>query len=72
MILAEEFRSLCIALFGKRGWQIGCARFPKRPDGGHINVRAVRRGKGDTPVPFWVDRLLQAEMERRSPAGGPR
>jgi hypothetical protein len=52
-------------LFGKRGWQIGCARFLKRPDGGHVNVRTVRRwSSGKTPVPFWVELLLRAELVR--------
>jgi hypothetical protein len=47
-----EFRSICIELFGKRGWQIGCARFLKRPDGKHVNVRTMRRwGTGEVPVP---------------------
>lgn len=62
----DEFRSLCIDLFGNRGWQIGCARFLKRDDGSHVNVRTVRRwGAGDIPVPFWVGPLLKAEKERR-------
>jgi hypothetical protein len=61
------FRSLCIDLFGKRGWQIGCARFLKRPDGTHVNVRTVRRwSTGKTPVPVAVGMLLTAERERRS------
>jgi hypothetical protein len=55
-----DFRSLCIELFGKRGWQIGCARFLKKPDGTHVNVRTVRRwSSGQTPVPFWVEGLLR-------------
>ncbi|SIN88238.1 hypothetical protein SAMN05444166_1424 [Singulisphaera sp. GP187] len=62
----DDFRSLCIELFGKRGWQIGCARFLKKPDGTHLNVRTVRRwGKGDASVPFWVEPLLWAEQGRR-------
>ena len=63
----SELRRLCIELFGKRGWQIGLARFLKRPDGTHVIVRTVRRwSKGDVPVPFWVDELLKAELARRA------
>jgi hypothetical protein len=62
-----ELRLTCIELFGNRGWQIGLARFLKRPDGTHVNVRTVRRwcNAEDTPVPFWVDELLKAELARR-------
>jgi hypothetical protein len=60
-----DFRSLCIEIFGKRGWEIGCARFLEKPDGTHVNLRTVRRWSSDkTPVPFWVDQFLQAERER--------
>lgn len=62
-----ELRITCIELFGKRGWQIGLARFLKKPDGTHVNVRTVRRwAKGDVSVPFWVDELLKAEIARRA------
>jgi len=62
-----EFRTLCIALFGERGWQIGCARFLKKPDGTHVNVRTVRQGgKGNTPVPFWVEGMLREELGRKA------
>ena len=64
-----ELRLTCIDLFGKRGWQIGLARFLKKPDGTHVNVRTVRRwtsAKKRTPVPFWVDELLEAERARRA------
>ena len=64
-----ELRLTCIELFGKRGWQIGLARFLKKPDGTHVNVRTVRRWaseKTKQPVPFWVDELLKAELARRS------
>ena len=65
-----ELRSACIELFGERGWQIGLARFLKRP-GGHVNVRTVRRWtSGVTPVPFWVEPLVRAEMERGSEEPG--
>jgi hypothetical protein len=67
-VTASDLRLTCIELFGKRGWQIGLARFLKRPDGTHVNVRTVRRwttARKPTPVPFWVDELLKAEMARR-------
>jgi hypothetical protein len=64
-----DLRPLCLALFGKR-WQTGCARFLKRPDGTHVNVRTVRRwAKGDTPLPFWMLELLRAEQARRVTSG---
>lgn len=63
----SDLRLTCIDLFGKRGWQIGLARFLKKPDGTHVNVRTVRRWcKGKTPVPFWVAELLTAEIARRA------
>lgn len=63
----SNLRFTCIELFGMRGWQIGLARFLKRPDDTHVNVRTVRRwAKGETPVPFWVDELLRAERARRA------
>jgi hypothetical protein len=62
-----ELRLTCIELFGKRGWQIGLARFLKQPDGSHVNVRTVRRwDKGEYEVPFWVVALLQTERERKA------
>ncbi len=62
----SDLRLTCIELFGKR-WQIGLARFLKEPTGTHVNVRTVRRWcKEDSPVPFWVEALLQAERERRA------
>jgi hypothetical protein len=64
---AEELKSLSILLFGKRGWQIGCARFLRRDDGSHVNVRTIRRwAKGESQVPFWVEGLMRAELERRA------
>ena len=50
-----DFRTLCLALFGKH-WQTGLHPIPEetrwhprqRPHG------AARWAKGDTPVPFWV------------------
>lgn len=63
----SDLRLTCIELFGKRGWQIGLARFLKKPDGTHVNVRTVRRWcKKDARVPFWVDELLKAEIARRA------
>ena len=61
-----ELRLTCIELFGKHGWQIGLARFLKKPNGKHVNVRTVRRWwKDETPVPFWVDELLKAELAKK-------
>lgn len=68
-----SFRSTCIELFGTRGWQIGCARFLKRDDGSHVNVRTVRRwSSGRIPVPIAVAMLLKAEKERRAGDSCPR
>ena len=64
-----ELRLTCIELFGKRGWQIGLARFLKKPDGTHVNLRTVRRwttARNPTLVPFWVDGLLEAARTRRA------
>ncbi len=69
----DAFRSLCIELFGNRGWQVGCARFLKRDDGTHVNVRTVRRwSSGKIAVPIAVEMLLKAELARRVGAGSPR
>jgi hypothetical protein len=63
----SDLRLICIELFGKRGWQIGLARFLKKPDGSHVNVRTVRRWcKEGATAPFWVDELLKAEIARRT------
>ncbi len=60
-----ELRSTCIEIFGKRGWQIGCARFLKRPDGSHVNVRTVRRwSSGKTLVPVAVAMILTNEAKK--------
>lgn len=60
-----ELRSTCLTLFGKH-WQTGLARFLKRDDGTHVNVRTVRRwASGKVAVPVAVELLLKAEMERR-------
>jgi hypothetical protein len=65
-----KLRLIAIELFGERGWQIGLARFLKRPDGTHVNVRTVRRWTTEkVPVPFWVEPLLKTERERRATAG---
>ena len=62
----SDLRLTCIELFGKRGWQIGLARFLRKPEGTHVNVRTVRRwANGDVPVPFWVSELLKAELTRQ-------
>ncbi len=67
-----ELRSTCTQIFG-RNWQTALARFLKRPDGTHVSPRTVRRwASGMTPVPFWVEPLLQAERARRAEAGSPR
>ena len=56
------FRSLCIELFGKHGWQIGCARFLKKSDGTHVNVR-----KGP---PLGQGRYAGAVLGDRTAQGG--
>jgi hypothetical protein len=61
-----ELRSTCLFLFGKH-WQTGLAKFLKRDDGTHANVRTVRRAKGEHDVPVAVEMLLRAEMGRRVP-----
>lgn len=64
---AADFRSTCIELFGNSGWQIGCARFLKRDDGSHVNVRTVRRwSSGEISVPVAVALLLKAELAKRA------
>lgn len=68
-----SFRSLCINLFGNRGWQIGCARFLQRDDGSHVDVRTVRRwARGDSRVPVAVAMLLRAEQASRVGTSSPR
>ena len=50
-----DFRSLCISVFGRRGWQVKTARFLKKPDGTHVNLRTVGRwAMGDSRIPVGV------------------
>lgn len=59
----QELTESCVELFGE-GWQTKLALSLKRPGGGNVNPRTVRRwAAGDTPIPAAVADMIEAKIK---------